>query len=468
MTEDQDKPLHADEPADRASSPGPLSPSPSLSLAEAVKKRWAHMRNPFLPVAGTLLLLWAIGALGMGVAVLAATFLAIVFYIRAAPQAGAKPESIAVAATYPAAPGPVMPGVGAAIVDQLPDPLILLDKTGRILLRNKAAGQIIGANPVGRPIAAVLRVPDLLSAIEDVLAGAAHREINYRMPVPVERHYHAHVTQLTAPLMGPQSGEAAVLVLFHDVTADRRVEQMRADFVAYASHELKTPLASLSGFIDTLQGHAQDDPEAQARFLKIMSDQAGRMRRLIEDLLSLSRIELREHIRPQGSVDLKSLIADVVDGLAPVAASNEVEISVEAPHRLQPVRGDREELTQLFQNLVDNAVKYGRSGHKVTISMATTDQPGGPQALVTIQDFGPGIAREHLPRLTERFYRVDPAQSRERGGTGLGLAIVKHIVNRHEGVMFVDSELGEGSRFSVRLPFKSGAQDRPATPEPAQ
>ncbi|MFZ2467871.1 MAG: ATP-binding protein, partial [Parvibaculum sedimenti] len=249
-----------------------------------------------------------------------------------------------------------------------------------------------------------------------------------------------------------------VLVLLRDVTDMRRVEAMRVDFIANASHELKTPLASLSGFIDTLRGHAKDDPQAQERFLEIMSDQAGRMRRLIEDLMSLSRIELREHVRPDSVVDLLGVVNDVTDGLMPLAAQNAVEIVVTAAPDLPKVRGDRDELGQVVQNLADNALRYGRSGKRVEINLAPDAKAGKPVVRLTVRDFGPGIAREHLPRLTERFYRVDAAASRAKGGTGLGLAIVKHIVNRHQGTLAVDSEVGRGTVFSVLIPVAGEAK----------
>jgi two-component system phosphate regulon sensor histidine kinase PhoR len=257
----------------------------------------------------------------------------------------------------------------------------------------------------------------------------------------------------------------AVLVLLHDITDARRVEAMRVDFVANASHELKTPLASLSGFIDTLRGHARDDPEAQARFLEIMAEQAGRMRRLIDDLLSLSRIELREHVRPDREVDLLGVVKDVTDALGPLAEQNGVEIVISASADLPKVRGDRDELAQVVQNLADNALRYGRAGKRIEISLAPDVRAGRPMLRLSVRDFGPGIPREHLPRLTERFYRVDAAASRAKGGTGLGLAIVKHIVNRHQGMLGMDSELGRGAIFTVHIPVAAipdgGREDKP-------
>jgi two-component system phosphate regulon sensor histidine kinase PhoR len=226
---------------------------------------------------------------------------------------------------------------------------------------------------------------------------------------------------------------------------------MRADFVANASHELRTPLASLSGFIDTLQGPARGDASARERFLGIMVDQARRMSRLIDDLLSLSRVELNEHVRPQTVVDLSPIVSHVCDTLSPLARDRGVELVVTGKDSALPVQGERDELIRLFENLVENALKYGAPGKRVEVAM----EQDANDALVTVRDFGPGIAREHLPRLTERFYRVDAETSRAEGGTGLGLAIVKHILARHRGRLSIESELGQGAQFVVRIPLST-------------
>jgi two-component system, OmpR family, phosphate regulon sensor histidine kinase PhoR len=230
---------------------------------------------------------------------------------------------------------------------------------------------------------------------------------------------------------------------------------MRADFVANASHELRTPLASLSGFIDTLQGPARDDPGARERFLQIMKGQARRMARLIDDLLSLSRIELNEHVHPETAVDVVPIVRQVVDSLQMLARERGVEVAVAAPPAPLTVLGDRDELVRVFENLVENALKYGASGKRVDIAVARSDasDTSRGEAVISVRDYGPGIAPEHLPRLTERFYRVDVGQSRAEGGTGLGLALVKHALNRHRGRLTIDSTLGAGATFTVRLPF---------------
>jgi two-component system phosphate regulon sensor histidine kinase PhoR len=249
-------------------------------------------------------------------------------------------------------------------------------------------------------------------------------------------------------------GLPAVLITLHDMTSIRRVEEMRADFVANASHELRTPLAALTGFIETIQGPARDDAAARDRFLGIMRDQAWRMARLIDDLLSLSRIELRAHMRPDTPVDLVPIVRQVVDGLQTLAQDRGVTVDVVAPVDPLMVPGDRDELLSLFENLIENGLKYGANGRRVDIALTqfvATD--GKPEASVAVRDYGPGIAAEHLPRLTERFYRADVADSRAQGGTGLGLALVKHILNRHRGRLFIESQIGKGATFTARLPI---------------
>jgi two-component system phosphate regulon sensor histidine kinase PhoR len=299
----------------------------------------------------------------------------------------------------------------------------------------------------------VLRAPGVLEAVELVLHGNPPQSVEYSHLVPVERHIQAYVAPIPLKANGErEEGDGAIIVL-HELTAQKRLEQMRADFVANASHELRTPLSSLSGFIDTLRGHARDDAVAREKFLEIMHDQAGRMRRLIEDLLSLSRIELNEHIRPEGRVSLPSILRDVTDSLAPQAAARNVKLETVIEPGVIDVVGARDELIQVVQNLVDNAIKYGGSGGRIVITAGNAgESEARKSSFVAVRDFGEGIAREHIPRLTERFYRIDVQHSRKTGGTGLGLAIVKHIVNRHRGTLSIESSPGEGSTFTVILP----------------
>jgi two-component system phosphate regulon sensor histidine kinase PhoR len=247
--------------------------------------------------------------------------------------------------------------------------------------------------------------------------------------------------------------DKCMLMTFHDQTPLRRVEEMRADFVANASHELRTPLAALSGFIDTLQGPAKDDAKARERFLGIMHAQATRMARLIDDLLSLSRVELSAHVRPDTLVDIVPIIRQVADGLEPLARERQVTIQIDLPDAPVTIAGDREELLRLFENLIENALKYGASGGKVIVSLTSAvSGDGAPEVRVMVRDFGPGIAPEHLPRLTERFYRVDVGDSRAQGGTGLGLSLVKHILNRHRGRLLIESVPKKGATFTACFP----------------
>ena len=301
-------------------------------------------------------------------------------------------------------------------------------------------------------------MPELVEAIRAAsLTGKAQR-IEFSARLPSTRWSEAFVSPVA--LAGGGTGRAGVVVItVHDLTPIRRVEEMRADFVANVSHELRTPLAALTGFIETLQGPARDDPAARERFLGIMQAQAWRMARLIDDLLSLSRIELRAHQRPDTPVDLVPIVRQVADGLQTLARDRDVAIEVTAPAEPLMVLGDRDELIRLFENLIENGLKYGASGKRVEIAL-TRDADGKGEARVSVRDYGPGIAAEHLPRLTERFYRVDVGESRAQGGTGLGLALVKHILNRHHGRLSIDSKEGEGATFTVRLPMTGDTSRR--------
>lgn len=346
------------------------------------------------------------------------------------------------------------------LLDSLPGPLLLVDRNRVVVRSNTAARNLLARTMDGRPLTAVLRDPVVLEAVDEALGRGARREVTIVVAGPVERTFEVTVEPLPAPV----GDGAELLVQLHDVTALMRTEQMRADFVANASHELRTPLSSVLGFIETLRGPARDDPEAQERFLGIMFQQANRMKRLIEDLLSLSRIELREHTPPTGKVDVSRLLRSVIESLQFQAEEKKMTVHLELPREVPPVIGDADELTQVFQNLLSNALKYGRPETPVTVTVERVVR--GPASMphatrrdcvaIRVADQGEGIAKEHLPRLTERFYRVDTARSRELGGTGLGLAIVKHILNRHRGAMTIESTVGKGSVFSVFLPLWRG------------
>jgi two-component system phosphate regulon sensor histidine kinase PhoR len=340
-----------------------------------------------------------------------------------------------------------------AIVDGLPDPLIALDRQRRIVRTNRAAALLLGNIGPERDVATVLRQPQLLAAIDALLetgpdgnfARPDQSAVELVLAGPPELDMIAHLRRLPR---AAADGSLALVVL-HDTTALRRAERMRADFVANASHELKTPIAGLAGFIETLRGPARDDASARERFLGIMGEQADRMRRLVDDLLMLSRIEQHEHARPDAAVDLGRVLRSVLDLLQLKAASRSVRIELDLDPALPRAVGDSDELTIVFQNLVDNAIKYSRPSTAVRV----TARPAGIDRIaVAVGDEGDGIPAAHLPRLTERFYRVDTARSRQLGGTGLGLAIVKHVVNRHRGRLDIQSTPGKGSTFTVFLP----------------
>ncbi len=339
-----------------------------------------------------------------------------------------------------------------AIVDGLPDPLIAVDRQRRIVRTNRAARQLLGATVAERDLSTAFRQPQLLAAIDGLLetidgnfAASDQTAVEFMLPGPPELDMVAHLRRLPR---AAADGSLALVVL-HDTTALRRAERMRADFVANASHELKTPIAGLAGFIETLRGPARDDEVARERFLGIMADQADRMRRLVDDLLMLSRIEQHEHARPDAAVDLTRVLKGVLDLLQLKAGGRKVALELEVEEGLPRAVGDHDELTIVFQNLVDNAVKYAKPNTAVRV---TARPLGDDRVAVAVADEGDGIPAAHLPRLTERFYRVDAARSRQLGGTGLGLAIVKHVVNRHRGRLDIQSTPGKGSTFTVVLP----------------
>ncbi len=348
------------------------------------------------------------------------------------------------------------PGVADAVLAHIPDPVILVDQRAIVIEANEAAHFLLPGLKREHPLSFALRSPVVLDGIDAVLAAHEPLRVEYSEHVPSERTFEVHIGPLRSQALDSDA-RSGVVLFFRDLTSARRLEAMRTDFVANASHELRTPLASLLGFVETLQGPARNDAVARERFLDIMRQQAQRMTRLIDDLLSLSRIEMRLHVHPTTSVDLVAIARHMVETLAPLAKDRGTEIVADIPDRPVPVLGDRDELLRLLENLITNAIKYGEGGGTVEISLASTKTAEGrPCAMLSVRDYGPGIAPEHLPRLTERFYRVDVEQSRQKGGTGLGLAIVKHIVNRHRGTLTIESEPGEGARFVVTLPEAVG------------
>ncbi|WP_323783293.1 ATP-binding protein [Leisingera sp.] len=333
----------------------------------------------------------------------------------------------------------------------IPMPAVLVDQTERLIAENSAAAPLLGQEGKGRHFATVLRQPSVATAIEACLRDRKPRTARHLANDGAQDTTFA-VTLRYVPGIGAVSG-GAVLVCFDDVTEREQAGQMRRDFVANVSHELRTPLTALIGFIETLRGPAKDDTAARDRFLAIMEGEASRMNRLVGDLLSLNRVESEERVRPKQSVDLGAHLGSTLKTLVPVAEARGVSMNLEAPQGGIMVTGDPDQLQQVFTNLVENAVKYGGDEVRVLLSRSERDPAvRAAAARVQVIDNGPGIDPVHLPRLTERFYRADSHRSREMGGTGLGLAIVKHIINRHRGRLRVESELGQGSVFTVILP----------------
>jgi two-component system phosphate regulon sensor histidine kinase PhoR len=335
-----------------------------------------------------------------------------------------------------------------SLVGAMPEPALIVGADGRAAAANRPALELLPALRIGEPLVLALRSPDVHDAIRNVSASGEAETAMWSERVPIERLFEVCV----APLATDEGEVVATLLTLRDLTESRRVERMRADFIANASHELRTPLASLLGFIETLQGSAHADPRARDKFLVIMREQGRRMARLIDDLLSLSRIEQKQHVRPEAAVDLAQAARHVADTLAPLAKEMGVEIKLSADEPVI-VTGDRDELVRVAENLIENAIKYGGrsdgSPERVEVSVTRTNKDGA----LAVRDFGRGIPPEHLPRLTERFYRVDAGQSRAKNGTGLGLAIVKHIMARHRGRLTISSRPEKGSTFTAIVPL---------------
>ncbi len=334
------------------------------------------------------------------------------------------------------------------LTSALPLPVVLIGPDARLRAANSAARQLFGTDAEGRHYMLALRAPGLVDCIEAALRGGAPAEVRHRMS-ECGRDSLWRVT--AAPLPGGQGA----LVSFTDETATEAAERMRREFIANVSHELKTPLTALSGFIETLRGAARDDAAARERFLQIMDREAGRMRRLVDDLLSLSRVEGEERVRPTGRIDIAPLLGSVVAALRPQAEERAVGVELDVPAAVPAVAGDADQLTQVFTNLLENALKYGASGGVVTVAVSDVGRDPALRAAavrIDVTDRGEGFDPVHIPRLTERFYRIDGHRSRAEGGTGLGLAIVKHIVGRHRGRLSIESAPGKGARFSVTLP----------------
>lgn len=323
-------------------------------------------------------------------------------------------------------------------------PAYLLDAKANVIYLNASASHAFGEIEPGQHVSARIRQPVILDMIREAITSGRSGQTEYSMTLPSESVYQVRMI----PAADPDGKIGFYVLIFRDISESRRIDRMRSDFVANASHELRTPLASLRGFIETLLGPARNDAAAHERFLAIMLEQVTRMSRLVDDLMSLSRLELKARVAPEDEVDLVPLIGSVCDALAPLASDLGVEIRRHLPDHAVIVSGDRDELTQVFENLIENACKYGQEGKAVDVRLV---EKAKEPVEVSVIDHGPGIPEEQVPRLTERFYRVNVESSRSKKGTGLGLAIVKHILTRHRARLLIRSEIGKGSTFTVRF-----------------
>lgn len=472
----------------------PYESSPSPVAPDAGSRLWTAGASAGVACAALIVMAVLNPALAQELLITAAVVAASVWAInarRARPAVGAAAELSPDATTLVEAPAD--DALLDAVFEAVADPILLIsggeadDIAGRrVRLANRAARDLLKIQRQGALLVSVLRDPKMLEAVDETLFGGVAAETEFESGSARPTHWRALVQPIGAP-----GGERLALLTLRDETDQRRMAMMRVDFLANASHELKTPLASLSGFIETLKGHAREDAAARDRFLDIMAVQANRMSRLVSDLLSLSRIELNEHIPPSGRVDIASALSDVVDAVALLARGKAVEIAVAQPTAAAVVVGDRDEIVQVLQNLIDNALKYSPQGGRIEVAvepdqaadaaaaprfpgawrlpLLTPDRhPDARYAAITVRDFGQGMAREHLPRLTERFYRVEGQKSGDRPGTGLGLAIVKHIANRHRGGLTVESLPGEGAAFTAYFPVAAKAPQTVSTSAPHQ
>jgi len=406
-------------------------------------------------------------------AIFAAAFVGVagmLIYFNAKPEI----EAEAARALMVPPPAPARPDVDVLmrqLLGALPDATFIVDRDGRMDWANVRARTSLNLPQSGHRLAAALRDPRLLEAILDVATGGEPQSVPFTPAGPLEEFFRAQIAGFEI------QGKRYAMIVVHDETAAKKVERMRVDFLANASHELRTPLAAIVGSIETLTGHARNDPAGQERFLGIMQVQADRMRRLIDDLLSLSKIELNEHVPPHGEADLEAVIRETIDTLSPISARKKVTVTLKRAAGNVVVLGNRDELVQVAQNLIDNAIKYAPEGGNVDVEVGgdvPRDQLGSiarrnseaahvslaaPRAdpdrvygYIRVSDNGSGMPRASLPRLSERFFRVEEAKNSDRVGTGLGLAIVKHIINRHRGGLFVESQQGQGSSFMICAP----------------
>ncbi|MEM9046870.1 MAG: ATP-binding protein [Pseudomonadota bacterium] len=403
---------------------------------------------------------WADPLMTIMSAVVGATVMALIFTAPEAERHVQTPPDDEADAEKPSTIQPqtvgLAPGQGRALLERLPMGIILIDGRGLIQFANDQAEHLFGRKLLTEQHGASLRVPKLVEAIDVCVSDTLSSSLQFTVTRESEVRLRAYVSALSDE--GDEHRDSpAVLVVLEDITQTHRAVALHRDFVANASHELKTPLSSIGGIIQTLQGHARGDAQATDRFLDLMASQTDRMKSLVEDLLSLNRIELNERVPPRETQPIRRIVWETAEALMTIADDNGVTLDVVEASDLPHVRGNREELAQVFRNLIENAIKYSGSGTTVSIAIEPEDTNKPEMIGISVTDHGPGISREHLPRLTERFYRVSISRSREKGGTGLGLAIVKHILNRHRGDLEIDSEVGQGSTFTVWLPITEAA-----------
>lgn len=419
-------------------------------------KRLADLRWVVIVASVGMLSFWLRGDVGIGAALL--FMLAMCAAIMVEPATSQRRRRLkALQVARNVAQQAVWPDTSTKrVIASLSSPSVLIDREGIVRFLNDAANTVFSDIRPGQPMSLHLRQRNLVAALARVAESNEAEQLEYIERVPVERWFNVAISPLGFSSLVVTSGEKDklispfLLIQFHDLSEQKRTERMRVDFIANASHELRTPLASMSGFIETLLGPAKNDEGARIRFLNIMREQSERMSRLIDDLLSLSRIEMKAHLKPTDTVELSQLINHVADTLTPMAKDNNVSLSVRIEDSSVIVLGAEDELVQVLSNLIENAIKYGATGEKVEVELVSGQGSGGP--VVTVRDFGPGIAAEHVPRLTERFYRADMETSKSKQGTGLGLAIVKHILNRHNALLDIKTQSGAGATFTVRFP----------------
>lgn len=356
------------------------------------------------------------------------------------------------------------------LIEGIVDPLMLIDGEKIVLSANQAARDSFGANLTGQSLAFHIRHPKILEAVDACITDGTQSQFETMLSKGSEQHYAVSVVRISTfseQLSGLDLDlpDHINVLTFRDQTQSKMSERMRADFVANASHELRTPLSSLIGFIETIRTMGPEEATASHRFLGIMESEANRMVRLIDDLLSLSRIEMDKHVQPDEQVNVQELLEILTSSMGPQASQRQISFQLTIAPSTPLMRGDKDQLHQVLINLASNALKYSSDGGTIDIQVYPVKripEVGGDGVCLTVTDHGEGIPADHLPRLTERFYRVDSARSRKMGGTGLGLAIVKHIISRHRGHLNIESTVGEGTSVSIYIPIHKEQADRAA------